>query len=193
MGIFGIAAEKFIRPFFATRRIIPGLNLVRPPTITTPEGKTGVFSMMELNEKGKWNIHLNNGDVIYNVEEENMKVVTGNLSLLAGDAVVAINMTSSGTIIPWDKLSKNEANTEIIKTQRDYWQSVAMSSRDDLQTAAGGNKLREAMEEQAEAMGRVQSKIHGKMVFGRQEIAEHMTPELEQLIGGGMGTQNEGE
>lgn len=194
MGIFGIQAEKLIRPVFETRRLIPGLNLIRPATIVTPEGKTGIFTKAELNEKGKYNIHLNNGDVIYNVDfDENVKIVTGEWSLLAGDAVIAINMTSSGTVIPWDKLSNNESNIEIVKAQREYYKGLSMSVKDDLQTSAGGNKLSEVMEERAESMGRVGSKIHGKMVFGRQEIAEHMTPELEQLIGSSMGTQNEGE
>lgn len=179
-----MSAEKLVRPVFETKRVLPFLNLVRPPTITCTDGQKGIFVKAELNEKGKYNVYLDSGHVIYNVDwPENFKVVTGEFSLLSGDAVIVCNLTSSGTVIPWSKVAAGESNVELVKMQRDHYKELAMSAQDDLQTAAGGNRAMEKMEELGEAAGRIQAKIHGKMVFGRQEIQEHMTPELESLIG----------
>jgi hypothetical protein len=187
MGLFGMSSEKFVRPRYEVKKVIPFLNMTRPPTITTPDGQKGILVSIELNENGKYNWLLDTGHIIYNVDEENVKVVTGFMSLFTGDAVVAMNKTASGAIIPWDTLANGEANTEIIKMQRDHYRALAITAKDELTSATGGNKMLEKMEELAEGVGRMQSKAHGKMVFGRQEIAEHMSPEMEQLIGGGMG------
>jgi hypothetical protein len=184
MSLFGMSSEKLVRPVYETQRPLPWLNFVRPPTIVSPDGQKGIFRKAELNENGKHNIHLDTGHVIYNIDESNLKVVSGFFSLLAGDAVIVCNLTPSGLIIPWEKMARDESSMEILKMQRDHYKEVAMTAEDSLMTAAGGNKMYEKMEAEAEAFGRLSSKSHGKMVFGRQELQERMTPELEQLVGG---------
>jgi hypothetical protein len=156
---------------------------VRPPIVIAPNIR-GYYEGARLNDNGLWNIYLDNGEVIRNVDMLKNLKIQDVLALMSGLGTIFCNKTVDGYELPWREMGDDFVTTDILMTQRDMYKSEAESYKERLTGREGSTEDTLRTEQRFEAVGRASKKGMGHpMIWGRREASERLSPEQDDIMG----------
>ena len=157
-------------------------TFIKPPIVITPTVR-GYFEGARINDNGLYNIYLDSGDTIRNIDLSTNVKIQDFLALMSGVGTIFINKSLDGYEVPWTDFGDNLVSIGIVQTQRDMYKNRYETFRDMIMVKPDSTEESIRIERKHEEVGRSSKKGLGHpMIWGKREAAERMSPEAEEIM-----------